>query len=85
MQQRIMSRRARWLLLPALLSATITASCSMIPTTEAARAIPCDAVPVISFSAPFMAQAKDEENIYDSQQTVGQVRRHNAAWRAVCQ
>lgn len=79
-------RRSRPSLLPlllVLLFATILLASCQTPTIV--TGVPCEAVPVITFSAPFMAEVKDEENIYDSRETVAQIRRNNAAWRAVCQ
>jgi hypothetical protein len=62
--------------LPALLFGMILQACQVIPTTETTELvpmIPCSAVPIISFSASL-----------DSSETIAQVRRNNAAWRAVC-
>ncbi len=79
------SRRGRLQLLPALLSGMMLTACSTTPTTAPVALVPCDAVPIISFSAPALAEFPDPSNIYDSSQTVAQIRRNKAAWRAVCQ
>lgn len=78
-------RRYRLRMLPALLSLTMLPACTTTQTTAAVvREIPCDAVPVITFSAPFMTGVDDSANVYDTPDTIAQVRRNNAAWRAVC-
>ena len=67
-----------------LFAMTMLVSCQT-PITAPVALVPCEAAPVISFSAPALAEFPDPQNIYDSPQTVAQIRRNNAAWRAVCQ
>lgn len=60
-----------------LCATTLLQSCEILTTEITAtgpRMVPCEVVPVITFSAKS-----------DSEETVKQIRRNNAAWRAVCQ
>ena len=82
-------------LVPAFL--ILLLGCSTIQTTQgqrtAIKAVPCTEIPTIRYHAPLDAASiklwlegalLDPSNGYDTTDTVAQVRRNNAARKAVC-
>lgn len=89
-----MSRRLQTLALPFLL---MVLGCSTTPTMpdlqSAVKAVPCVELPIIAYHAPtsqpdannwIAGRLVDTDNSLDTPDTVLQVRKFNAARRAVC-